>query len=287
MKRTAVMTMVHNEQEMLEPWIRYYGRMFGHRSLIVIDHSSTDRTAEVARSHGVGLLTLPRETFDDECRASTISNFCRGLLNFYSVVIYTDCDEFLVPDPDHYKDLAEYCERMTNPVAYAIGLNVRHVSPEPPLDLAKPLLPQRKFARLAASMCKPSICQEAPRWNPGFHTCDLWPGMDKDLFLFHMKFADRDRCLARLRFTRDMPWSDISISKARGKHQRQKDEDLIRSFDADDGAIRRGLSEPPDFAGEVNLVNQKVSKDKKGNVIRGITWPSSMIEIPERFKRVL
>jgi hypothetical protein len=197
--------------------------------LLVIDHGSDDgSTAELG---GVHRLPLPRTPFDDQDRADLVSSLQAGLLKYYDVVIYTDCDEMLVADPARYGGLTAFLSANQAAVIAPTGLNVLHVpAAEPALDLAGPILTQRRHVRFNAGSCKPCVTRVPLRWAPGFHFSDQIPDYRPDLFLFHLGAMDRDITLRRLAVTRSMAWSERA-ARSWGWHQRVSDaERLERDF---------------------------------------------------------
>lgn len=274
-------TMVYNESLFLNRWIDYYSKELGRDKLLIIDHGSNDGSTN--NLSGLNYLKLERTPFDDEARAAMIGNFVNGLLSYNDCCIYSDCDEFLVPDPDIYEGLEHYCSSLKTEAAYAVGLDVRQlVGREPPIDLNLPFLGQRRYARLRMSMCKPLITKGQIRWNPGFHTSNKKPGFDKDLILFHMKYVDLNASLSRLAVTRAMSWSEVSIDKKRGAHQRETDEKMQGRFLNDKKSFDAG-PEKFDFQEEERLINEGAYSDSKGNYIKGLEYNNKYVEIPERF----
>src|SRR5207245_2233428 len=94
--RTAVVTFVYNEAVYLPIWRGYYGEIFGEQNLFVIDHSSSDGSTN--RLGVVNKLWLHRDELDEHKRCVFMSSFATALLEYFDTVIYTDCDELLVPD---------------------------------------------------------------------------------------------------------------------------------------------------------------------------------------------
>lgn len=108
------------------------------------------------------MLRLPKVDFDDPARARLVQRAARLLLDRFDAFIYTDCDEFLVPDPNTAASLAEYAEAFVaagdREFVTAIGLNVLHnVEEEPALDRSRPILAQRQHAEFAGAFCKPLL----------------------------------------------------------------------------------------------------------------------------------
>lgn len=190
----AVITMVRDEREMLPRWIAHYGAQVGVGNLTVFDDQSTDGSTDdlpCPTHHLPGMK--PGKTFDAR-RSHLVSSFARALLESYDVVIYTDVDEFLVPDPARHADLRSYlAARPAVPVIAGLALNVTHLDAiEPPLSPERPVLAQRRFAKFIPGMCKPSIKRTPDRWIRSGHGIQAPYAVDPELFMFHLKFADLD-----------------------------------------------------------------------------------------------
>jgi len=209
--------MVYNEPVMLPLWAQYYSKNFGAAACYVVDHGSTD---SCTAGLGVNVVRIPRSAMNNEKRARFLSNFCSSLLEWYDSVIYTDCDEFLVPDPVIYASLDDYCQRTQNLVTTAIGLDVQHLPDlEAPFSAEIPVLRQRRWVRFNFALCKPLLTRVPINWTQGFHSSDQPTAFDR-LFLFHLHNFDLDITLQRLAKTRAMPWEDARVDN----HQRWSDQ---------------------------------------------------------------
>lgn len=208
--RAAVMTMVRNEAAALPRWIRHYGGQVGHDALVVLDDQSDDGSTT---GLGVTVLSLPARAtgrrperrrqaskYDPPAfRKTGLANkFADALLEIYDVVIFTDVDELLIPDPRRYGALTDYLDAHADiDVLAPIGLNLTHVPTlEPPLDANRPLLAQRRFVKVVPNMCKPAVKRIPARWTAGTHGCEKRYSVHRDLFLIHTKFADYAELMA-------------------------------------------------------------------------------------------
>jgi hypothetical protein len=210
--------MVYNEAEYLPVWLRHHARQVGAAHCHVIDHGSTDGSTEGLRS----VLRLPRSAHDDARRADFVSEYCAALLRWYDAVLFSDVDELVVlPCAAGGLDLSALPE-----VTYAAGFNVLHVAEEGPLDLARSIGTQRRWAWFASAMCKPVLIRRRVCWAPGFHSVDA-PMALGGLTLFHLRYADRAIALRRLARTRVMPWANA----AGGEHQRVSDAEFCAMLD--------------------------------------------------------
>jgi hypothetical protein len=186
--RAAIFTMVYNEKLLLPFWRRHYGRQVGYENLFVIDQGSTDGGVD---SNLCNHVRMPRDSHSEGPRAELVSLFQAALLTTYDVVIYTDCDEFLVARPSKFLSLLSYLENRREKVTRCVGMNL--VPDEPgflPLDLDKPIVQQRPFGFVTHWQYKPLVTSIPLNWSYGFHNCDRPDHLDTDLWLFHLKLAD-------------------------------------------------------------------------------------------------
>jgi Sel1 repeat/Glycosyl transferase family 2 len=279
----AIMTMVYNESFNLPIWIRHYRRIAPSATLFVIDHGSDDGSTRDLP--GVYKIPMPRDTADEAERALAVSSLQHGFLRYYDTVIYTDCDELLVPDPAKSATLDEYLDRTGYEYASPIGLNVIHmVENEPPLDPTRPLLLQRRFCQFASSLCKPLIARVPLRWEAGFHGCDRAFQIDTDLYLFHIKQIDKDLALQRQRFAREMTWSQQALEARHGAHQRLDDERFVREFFIDPANELRQGAAPFNFTTEIARLQAEVREISGAFHVSGFRGP--IVEIPERFRSI-
>jgi hypothetical protein len=225
----TAMTMVYNEGAMLRRWLQHYGGHLGHKNLLVLDDGSNDGSTDDIGA--AGRIRLPRGEFDDGIRADFVSNLQAALLKFFSAVIYTDCDEFLIPDPRKFANLAEYIGRTSPDCIRALGLDVFHDrTKEGRLAADVPLLAQRRYCRFYSDMCKPLVTKVPVRWVAGFHAADKAAQVDPELFLIHLKYADYDDAIRRQEITNTMKWSNRAIESGWGKKHRAPKHEMTRNF---------------------------------------------------------
>jgi hypothetical protein len=275
----AVITFVYNEAVNLPIWRRYYGSIFGEVNLFVIDHSSTDGSTDNLGS--INKTVLRREELDEHKRCVFMASYHRALLEYYDVVIYSDCDELIVPDLGLYRDLKDYLERMTTDHVAPVGLNIQHViSHEGPLDLRRPILEQRRFCLFAVSMCKPLITRIPLTWSTGFHACNQPINIDPHLFMFHLKRMDYGIAFERHTLTKEMRWADSSLTANHGAHARYDYPRFVREafLDALNILATKGTS-AFEFQEEIERIRSEAVQRN------GIFYPPQiqgrMAEIPE------
>lgn len=201
--RVAAITMVRDEAIMLPRWVRYYGDQLGHDNLTVIDHASTDGSTSGLDCRVVPAPDLTGRPFE-RARMRIVSRMARELLQRYDAVIFTDCDEFLIADPDRYDGLRDYVRANPQlPVTGGMGFNVVHrVGEEGPLRADLPMLGQRRYGMFVSRLCKPSLKRVEAPWRMASHGIKAAYQPDPALLLAHFKYADADqlRIVGDLRF---------------------------------------------------------------------------------------
>jgi len=220
----ACVTMVYNEPEYLPIWMGYYGSQVGASNCFLVDHGSEDGSTSLP--YGANTVTLPRSPQDEVRRVQIMSDYCKSLLKHYQVVIYTDVDEILVPNPTKFSGLEAFCKTMTADTVTAVGLNVHHmVGLEAAFDRALSVLEQRCWVRFVSPMCKPLVTRVPTKWGRGFHSCDR-PLNLGDIFLFHLRYYDLTVGLTRLSRTRALARKTESDVRS-AQHQRMADDAFL------------------------------------------------------------
>lgn len=89
-----IFTMVKNEVDIIEYWIKYHGTLFGYENLYIVDNMSTDGTYEIIefyKNHGVQLC---REE-DYKKKGEIMTRLINSTYN-YDIAFPIDIDEFIV-----------------------------------------------------------------------------------------------------------------------------------------------------------------------------------------------
>jgi hypothetical protein len=232
-KRRAVLTMVQNEAVFLPIWLGYYSCFFAADDIYVLDHQSTDGSTS-----GRGFVRVPvtHETFDNIWMVSTIEAHQRELLERYDMVLFTDVDEIVVPNPE-WGTLGQYLDRFDEEWINCLGYEVLHLKDrEAPLRTDRPILEQRGYWFANAAYDKPALATVPMSWGPGFHTrSDDKLNLDPDLYLVHLHRVDYDICLSRHRWWSERPWNQRDLSAGWGVHNRiTEEEEFERWFYKDD-----------------------------------------------------
>lgn len=196
--RVAAITMVRDERIMLPRWVAHYSRECGGpENLYVLDDNTADGSTDHLPCSVTRLDDWGSQHFE-RTRMKVITEFAAELHGSYDAVLFADADEFLVADPARHENLpALVAARPERQVIGAMNLNVVHdATREPPLDPDRPVLGQRTWAKFVPLMCKPALRTRALPWVAGSHGTTVPFEIDPDLYMFHLKFAERDHLKA-------------------------------------------------------------------------------------------
>jgi hypothetical protein len=191
--RVAVLTTVRDEAEMLPRWVDYYGRQVGLENLLVLDDNSVDGSTKDLPCTVYRLPAAPWRMEWAPGRLRIVNGLAQALLACYDFVVFTDADEFLVPDPNKYHGLRDYlAARLDRTVIAPLALNVLHnpVAEPEELDHGRRVLAQRRHVKFAPVMCKPLLKRVPAAWRPAFHGINAPYEIDRDLLLLHLKYYD-------------------------------------------------------------------------------------------------
>lgn len=195
--RVCAITMVRDEAVMLPRWLAHYGAQVGVEHLVVIDDNTTDGSTDDLPCSVIRVPDWGDRHFE-LTRMKLVSGIAAGLLAAYDAVIFADADEFLVADPRRHDGLRELLA--SRPEAAALGattLNVVHDwAREPALDPGRPVLDQRRLAKFIPLMCKPALKRVDAPWVAASHGLTVPFEVEPDLFMFHLKFAEREHLRA-------------------------------------------------------------------------------------------
>jgi hypothetical protein len=204
MKYKAVFT-EYRKDIYLELWLKYYSKFFKDIYVVNTDPLVLDKNLnQLSKKYKFTILdNYINEEWSMEVSRLSMMEVQSNLLKEYMWVLFAHCDEFVVPDPEKYRNLNDYIKQCKKDYVFCNGYDVLHmyeeadkVPNEPELDLNKPILPQRKYWLPTLSYCKPLLSKIPLVWTQGFHNIHnvsdevILTHVDKDLRLLHLKNAD-------------------------------------------------------------------------------------------------
>lgn len=197
-KPIAFITMVRDDNDMLNKWINHHAELTGDRkSLYVIVHGGNDEIIEIA--NGCSVISIPFDpsgTSFESKRMAMMRGFADGLFGYFEKVCILDCDEFIVVNPDFKMPFLEMLAtqfdglKAISPLGFEI---VHHLAEEKAgCDFDQTILSQRPHGFFSAMYCKPCILTE-PNLRGNVHRLNNapWSITDK-IFLIHLKWMDID-----------------------------------------------------------------------------------------------
>lgn len=191
----AVITITRNENVFLPIWLRYYSQFFNAEDIYVLDHQSVDGSTDCG---GFNKIPVSQPVFGDEWQRDLVQHHQHELVDQYDVVLYTDVDEIIAPDP-RYCNLGQYIDRFDQDFVTCKGYEIIHLKEhEQPFDSTKPVLTQRSTWYHNPMYSKTLLARVPMLWHPGFHArIDGEENSDPNLYLIHLHRMDYDICFAR------------------------------------------------------------------------------------------
>lgn len=98
-RQRAVFTIAQNEPTFLPLWVRHYGRWFAPEDIFILDHDSSDGSADSVRGRAAIIPVHRSKSFDHHWLSSIMASFQRFLLRSYDAVLFAESDELVVAEP--------------------------------------------------------------------------------------------------------------------------------------------------------------------------------------------
>lgn len=221
--------MVRNDDFFLRKWVEYYGAQLGKANLFVY-FDGLDQTIP-SFCDGVNTSVVKHIEGNvrkaDRGRIDFLSARASELFGRYDMVIGTDVDEFMVADPRLGLSLPEFLSSLNVPACLpsvsGLGIDVgQKLGEEEEIDIFRPFLSQRHYARLSTRYSKASVLLRPVAWGSGFHRTRRGNfHIRKDLYLFHFGCVDIGRIEAKMmdRGLADAGWTRHLRKRARTIYQ--------------------------------------------------------------------
>lgn len=227
----AIYTMVKNENILLPLWLKYYSKYF--KNIHVLNHNSTDGSVE--KAHRDFDFTEHKIVNDAVYNSNQMRkmgiNGQRMLFDDYGydVVVFAECDEFILVDPEKYSGLSEFILQMEEDYVYCTGREVLQLDKEAAIDWDRPILAQRSIWWPHPSYHKPVISKVPSDWVIGFHYLRSEQGRAEksplelgeyiksiacpDVYMVHLQKVDWELFSSRGRFKGDKSQFQIGINE--------------------------------------------------------------------------
>jgi Glycosyl transferase family 2 len=214
----AVVTMAQNEAFFLPIWWHYYSRFFATDDIYILDHETTDGSTS-----GGGFVRVPvsHPVLDMGWMRDRMQEQQHALKRRYDVVLCTDADEIVAPDPA-IGTLGDYIDRFEDDFVNCRGYELIHLKDrEPPFDPSRSVLEQRSHWFHNPAYSKPLLARVPMAWHGGFHQrTDGQVNEDPQLYLIHLHRVDFATCLHRHRQRVSRPWNQRDLDEGWGYQNR-------------------------------------------------------------------
>ena len=190
----AAFTLVQNDMVILNLWVSYYRRYFDR--LHVVCNGTKDEYTSYLDTQPFTYERVDGFAGNSDATVKIVRETQRKLLETYNWVLYSDCDEYVIADPEKYEDLKDFMNKCPLDKTHCEGYEVLQDEDEKPIDYSKAYLAQRKYWFKDHSYNKPLLAKVPIDWNPGCHKEyevadeDSKEIKDTGLFLVHLKFSD-------------------------------------------------------------------------------------------------
>jgi hypothetical protein len=186
-----LLTMQYDESMMLPLFLKHYSDYFPPENIFVIDHGSKNNLIP----EGFNRIYVPRDRpFSEMARLDLIEKITQGLLNYYDLGIYADCDELI-----SFRDVD--FDSLTDTVTYVAGFEVFLYKSSQIIGVLNPY------------ECKPLIFKKPPDWGLGFHCSNAKPSV-LSIPMAHIRYFDkevaRDRLIGRRTVQENMDKAEAS-----------------------------------------------------------------------------
>lgn len=235
-KRRAVLTLVRDEATFFPIWLDYYSRFFAPEDIYVLDHQSTDGSTDRG---GFVRIPVEHDDYDMLWMRRMVEEHQRDLFDSYDVVLATDVDEIVAPNPE-IGTLRDYIDRFDEEFVNCLGYEILHMhETEPSFDPSRPVLEQRSHWFANDGYSKPALSSQPTQWVPGFHQrVDGRFNPDPDLRLIHLHRLDFEICRQRHSARSAMSRNQLDIDAGWSAHNLiTEGEEFERWFYADSSSI--------------------------------------------------
>ena len=200
MRESAIFVQMNNEERFFPLWLKYYQQHFDSCDIYVLDHNSTGEfRANLIKQSLEGEFNLinvhNNKWFDHGWMRDNYILFQRFLLQSYRVVVATEIDEFIIPDPKHkFNSLREYIKNFEEETVLCFGLEIlSDPLKDPTIDVNNKILQQRSKCKVSSWYHKPAISTVPLDYIKGQHSAENLSSNvrhDQFLYLFHLHYID-------------------------------------------------------------------------------------------------
>jgi hypothetical protein len=239
----AVLTIIRDEPEFFPIWLRYYSRFFPPQDIYVLHHQPPQ---DLAADDRFVRIPVYQNVFSTHWQRDIVQQHQHDLIGRYDVVLYTDVDEIVAPDP-RFCDLGAYIDQFDEQYVSCAGYEILHRNDiEPAFNPAENILRQRSTWFSNPLYSKPLLASVPMLWRGGFHErADCVTHQDPNLYLIHLHRMDYDICLRRHRRRKSHQRAQDDIDKGRGYQNRIASADKFHHWFYNDRVCGKPIQPEP------------------------------------------
>ena len=173
-RKSAVFTIVKNEDYFLPIWLSHYKRFFADQDIYVLDHQSDDGSTE---NLDVNRITVQNEVaFDHQWLVNVVEQFQRVLLEKYECVLFAESDEILYSVEKGLDEMIDTFLAEENDYIVCNGYELtQNLGVEPPLGRTDAIMPNRNYWFPNGQYNKPLLTKKPLSYVWGFHNTAGYP----------------------------------------------------------------------------------------------------------------
>jgi hypothetical protein len=196
-KKSAVFTIVKNEDYFLPIWIKHYKKYFDESDIYILDHQSDNGSTN---NLTVNVIPVINElAFDHQWLVDTVQNFQKELLEKYECVVFAESDELLYSIEKPLNLVIEDLINNSNQdYITCIGHEVIEMRDEKSLTFKDEIFKNRNYWFKTYNYDKTLISKIPLNWCWGFHNTN---GKEKEfthgVHMVHLHRVDFEMMLKR------------------------------------------------------------------------------------------
>lgn len=197
-KKSAVFTIVKNENYFLPIWIKHYKKYFDESDIYVLDHQSNDGSTENLTVNVVQVIN--ELAFDHQWLVDTVQNFQKELLDKYECVVFAESDELLysIEKPLNYV-IEELINNPNQDYITCKGYEVIEMKGERSLTPKDEIFENRNYwFNYSVNYDKTLISKIPLKWIWGFHSAiGKTKLFTNEVYMAHLHRVDFEMMLKR------------------------------------------------------------------------------------------
>ena len=214
MKDRAIYTVQHNEQYYLPMWVKYYLQTFAPEDIYIVSHNCFGKTRELLdkyKEQGINIVDVETDTiFDHDYLLNQVHTSQRNLLKEYKYVVFTDCDEIIVPKTGTLK---EFLENATEQAYRCTGYDV----------IGDKMIRSPGFDKTLISSIPLTYIHGYHTAIPEFPVCD-------DLEMYHIHKLNYQEAWERNQRISQEKWDNFAVTNKLSWQNRIDDEESFKEL---------------------------------------------------------